>query len=92
VPVRFYDQYGDPLKHPIAKVQRWPITAPSISWHPWFNQMYIDDIDTSQYTRRVAYYAAISYFDEHLGQVLDTLEACGKTDTTAILMAGDHGN
>jgi hypothetical protein len=53
--------------------------------------VYLNDIATDQYTRRIAYYAAISYYDEHLGMVLDTLEACGKTGSTAILMAGDHG-
>jgi hypothetical protein len=38
VPSRFYAQYGDPAALPLAAVRAWPESAPTISWHPWFDQ------------------------------------------------------
>lgn len=53
--------------------------------------MTVTDIDQSQKLRRVAYYAAISYWDEHLGWVLNALQESGAENNTAIIMLGDHG-
>jgi arylsulfatase A-like enzyme len=38
----------------------------------------------------VAYYAAVSYFDEHVGQVLEALRASGQENRTAVMLMGDH--
>ena len=37
------------------------------------------------------YYAMISHLDEHIGRVLDALEASGQLDNTIIVLAGDNG-
>jgi choline-sulfatase len=42
-------------------------------------------------TARRAYYASISYIDEMIGQILDTLEKAGLRDNTAIVFTSDHG-
>ncbi len=41
---------------------------------------------------RHAYYAAISYVDEWLGLLLETLEATGMVDNTVVLFTADHGD
>ena len=38
----------------------------------------------------MAYYAAVSYFDEHVGQVLEALRASGQENRTAVMLMGDH--
>jgi len=41
--------------------------------------------------QRRAYYAAVSYVDEHIGALLDELDAQGLTDSTIVVVHGDHG-
>jgi choline-sulfatase len=40
---------------------------------------------------RRAYYGSISYLDEMIGTILDTLEATGQSENTAIIFTSDHG-
>ena len=40
---------------------------------------------------RRAYYGSISYIDEMVGRIMDTLEATGRADNTAIVFTSDHG-
>jgi choline-sulfatase len=40
---------------------------------------------------RHGYYAAISYLDDRVGEVLDALEATGLADDTVVLFTADHG-
>jgi choline-sulfatase len=40
---------------------------------------------------RRAHYAAVSYVDDKLGQLLDALEAVGLTDDTVVIFTADHG-
>ena len=40
---------------------------------------------------RHGYYAAISYLDDRVGEVLDALEATGLADDTIVLFTADHG-
>jgi len=47
-----------------------------------------DDIRRS----RRAYFGAISYLDQMVGQLLQTLEGIGAADNTAILFTSDHGD
>jgi choline-sulfatase len=44
-------------------------------------------------TRRArrGYYAAISYVDERIGEVLDALAHCGFVDDTVVILTADHG-
>eukprot|EP00041_Stephanoeca_diplocostata_P018983 m.402447 g.402447 ORF g.402447 m.402447 type:complete len:633 (-) comp21178_c0_seq8:277-2175(-) len=41
--------------------------------------------------QRHAYYASISYVDEHVGAILETLDASGLQDNTVVLFHADHG-
>ncbi len=42
-------------------------------------------------TARRAYYGSISYIDQMIGTILDTLEAIGKADDTVVVFTSDHG-
>lgn len=48
-----------------------------------------DDEDVRRARR--AYYGSISYIDSMIGKILDTLEAIGARENTAIIFASDHG-
>lgn len=48
-----------------------------------------DDEDVRRARR--AYYGSISYIDSMIGKILDTLEAIGAKENTAIIFASDHG-
>lgn len=39
-----------------------------------------------------AYYGAVSYVDDCIGQLLDVLEKCKLRDNTIIIFSGDHGD
>ena len=41
---------------------------------------------------RRAYFANISYIDARIGELLAVLDACGMSETTAILFTSDHGD
>ncbi len=41
---------------------------------------------------RRAYFAAISYLDETIGTLLETLKTCGFADDTVVLFTSDHGD
>ncbi|ELU03161.1 hypothetical protein CAPTEDRAFT_112288 [Capitella teleta] len=47
-------------------------------------------VQTCLYLRR-AYYSAVTYVDDLIGQVLDELEKQGLADDTIITLLGDHG-
>jgi arylsulfatase A-like enzyme len=41
--------------------------------------------------QRHAYYACVSYVDEHVGAILQTLDESGAADDTAVIFHADHG-
>ena len=41
---------------------------------------------------RRAYYGAVSYVDDCIGQLLEVLRKCGLEDNTVIIFSGDHGD
>lgn len=41
---------------------------------------------------RRAYYGAVSYVDDCIGQLLEVLKKCGLEDNTVVIFSGDHGD
>lgn len=41
---------------------------------------------------RRAYYGAVSYIDDNVGQLMSVLEKCGLADNTIVVFSGDHGD
>jgi len=41
---------------------------------------------------RRAYYGAVTYVDDCVGQLLDVIKKCGLDDNTIVVFSGDHGD
>ncbi len=52
----------------------------------------VDISDEEIRTARRAYYANVSYVDEWVGKLVDTLDECQMLDNTTIMMVADHGD
>ncbi|XP_015910034.1 iduronate 2-sulfatase [Parasteatoda tepidariorum] len=77
---------------------------PDISWNPWTDIRERDDVSNLNVTfpygplpenfqklARQGYYASLSYMDDQLGKLLNTLEETGFAAHTTIVLIGDHG-
>jgi iduronate 2-sulfatase len=55
--------------------------------------LFLSSIVPDDYARLViqSYYAAVSYIDDLVGQMLSELKAVGLSNNTIILLVGDHG-
>ena len=54
---------------------------------------HMDEVGPDDVRRaRRAYYAVMSWLDERIGRVLDTLEATGEKERTIIVLSADHGD
>ena len=93
VPEEFYhlyplDELPEPKLHPDAGHAR----------HPWIQRM--DDFQQvdrhlSGEERRMAtaaYFGLCTYLDALVGEVLETLDACGLRETTRVIYTSDHGD
>lgn len=92
-PKRYWDRYShDDIDLPtvsyVPVAEREPYSA-------WLYRHY----DRGEYnlteehvrTARHAYYGNISYVDDLIGQVLDTIERIGQQDNTIVIFCSDHG-
>lgn len=89
-PKRFFDLYPlESMEWPKA-----PADASAIPDHAFYN-VFKDAFESmdDQMKREAmrSYYAGISYMDEQLGVVMDTMEKNGLLDNTVIVFMGDHG-
>lgn len=93
VPKRFFDLY-DPAKISLPLVKQDDLDdVPPIA-RQWATNPPDHQIVTSrgQWPQAVqGYLAAISYADELIGRVLDTLDATGLAESTAVVLWGDNG-
>jgi len=59
---------------------------------------YVSELEGHEFTdeqikrARRAYYGAVSYIDDNVGELLDVLRKCGLEDNTIIVFSGDHGD
>jgi arylsulfatase A-like enzyme/Ca2+-binding RTX toxin-like protein len=92
VPQEYFDLY------PLAQIELPFVLDGDIADIPPFMQQLVEDdqhaeiLDAGFWKGALqGYFASISFADAMLGRVLDTLEANGQLDDTAILMWTDHG-
>jgi len=91
VPEKFYDMYRDSGLMPQKKQ---PGTDEE---HPWFNafrRSFVYDNFTPERTRiaLASYYGLVSFVDDLIGKILDTLKRTGLDQTTRVLYISDHGD
>ncbi len=62
-------------------LQSYPVGSPGNNTVPPFFAQYL----------RLGYYTAVTTSDEHFGMVMQALEAAGLSDSTIVVLFGDHG-
>ncbi len=93
IPQAYWDRY----RHDAVDMPRVPYSAAPPDPHSErLRRVYLLDettlSDAQIRNARHAYYGAISYVDDRLGEVLDSLRESGLADDTIIVFAGDHGD
>ena len=100
-PQRMYDLYNESA----IAVPEHNVLDPTVPQIAWSHQLSVrlangTDFPFGPYqavpdwvnrNNRHAYYAAVSYVDEHIGQTLAKLKAAGLEDETIVVMHADHG-
>jgi len=100
-PQRCYDMYNQ-SKIAVAKYKTISTGAPLVAWS---NQLSVQLENGTGFRydpthavpdwvaqdQRHAYYACISYVDEHVGMLMDTLTQSGVKDNTIVVFHADHG-
>lgn len=98
VPRRFWERMAAVEDIPIADNTFPPEGMPMIAWHlpTWKGFPYAMSIDQpvaraiAQKSRR-AYYSAVSFADDLIGQTLETLRATDLAKETVVVVTADHG-
>jgi choline-sulfatase len=91
---KYWDLYSD-VEIPMPTVSRPPADqqdAHNKRLEKVINIDAIDVSDTEIINARRAYYGNVSYVDEWVGRLQDTLEECGMTENTTIIFTADHGD
>lgn len=82
-----------------------PVNMPEVAWSPYNGLREYDDIASTNATGEIgtvlpddkvkelrrAYYAAVSWIDSLVGEILDELERSGLSNNTVISLISDHG-
>ena len=90
---KYWDLYDD-VEISLPSVAR-PAVQPDPHNQRLENVIAIDSVELSDQqivNARRAYYANVSYVDEWLGRLHDTLDECGLVENTTIILTADHGD
>lgn len=95
-PQRFYDRYQRdemPLPVDFAPRPTLPAGFPPVSVVPANRDLFMARDASEAEAREMirAYRAAVSFIDEQVGRVLDTLDELGLRENTIVVFWGDHG-
>jgi choline-sulfatase len=91
---KYWDLYDD-VDIPMPSVPRPPSDQQDAHNKRLEEVIDLDAIDVSDeeiINARRAYYGNVSYVDEWVGRLQDTLEECGMTENTTIIFTSDHGD
>ena len=94
-PQRYWDMYeGLPIEP--VRVPASP-DLPRSAMDEWVDKLHgsgdVDLTDEEQMHRtRRAYFALVTYIDDKVGELLDTLEVTGNAENTIIVFTSDHGD
>ncbi|CAB3373865.1 Hypothetical predicted protein [Cloeon dipterum] len=92
----------DKISHPHPKL--WPEKVSFVSWNPWTDLRERDDVEKLNLTFpfqpmpenfaqviRQHYFAAVTYIDRQIGELIQTLKSLRLMENTIIVVVGDHG-
>ncbi|MGI9426607.1 MAG: sulfatase-like hydrolase/transferase [Hyphomicrobiaceae bacterium] len=88
-PEKFYQLYADTGLMPTK-----PIPELEHPWHVAYRDCFLYDTFTPERTKiaLASYYGLVSFVDDNIGHILDTLDATGLAATTRVLYVSDHGD
>ncbi|QZT37898.1 sulfatase [Halosquirtibacter xylanolyticus] len=104
-PKKYWDLYQRE-KIPVAQYQKYAKRGPKLSYHTsgeihsysdiprleTFSDIKQNIFDIDKQKELIhGYYASISYVDEQIGKLLDTIDSLGLNKNTIIVLWGDHG-
>ncbi|CAA9994843.1 unnamed protein product [Nesidiocoris tenuis] len=101
---KHFDDYHDLHRVVLPDHRSRPPQMPDIAWNPWADLRERYDVqklnltfpyeqmpDSSAKLIRRSYYAAVTYVDSLLGQIIDQLMESSLYEETVIVLLGDHG-
>ncbi|WP_024302642.1 choline-sulfatase [Pseudogulbenkiania sp. MAI-1] len=93
IPQRYWDRYLH------AEIDMPKLAAADVAADPHTLRLrHVSDMDGTPVTdeqirnARHAYYGAVSFVDDQIGEILDALQQSGQSDDTVILLLADHGD
>ncbi len=93
IPREYWDRYSD------EEIELPSFEIPAEEQDPHSKRLlHVYQMDRSQVSdqqirnARRAYYGAVSYVDDQIGKLLQTLEETGLSDDTIVVFSGDHGD
>ena len=96
-PKKYWDLY-DPAQLELAEFQEAPAGVPGPAFRrngelrSYKGREDADSLSPDEQRRLLhGYYAAVSYADAQIGKVLDSLDRLGLTESTIVVLWGDHG-
>jgi choline-sulfatase len=90
-PKRLFDEYYDKVDVPQLPPGYLDNLHPAM--RVWRERRGVDEITHDQVRiARAAYYGLVTYMDERVGEVLQTLEESGMADNTVVIYTSDHGD
>lgn len=93
-------QFAPPEFYPLYKAEDIPLPKNFLPYHPFNNgEMVIRDEATLPWPRTresvtgklARYYASITYWDTHVGRIIQALKDAGQYENTLVIIAGDNG-
>jgi len=93
VPRRYWDRYRhDDIDMPaIGRMARDDLDAHSQRLHDHIGVAEADMTEDQVRVARHAYYGAVSYIDDQLGDLMEALDVAGFADDTLVVLLADHG-
>jgi hypothetical protein len=96
-PASYFDAYPPATDLPLAQHKLEPVGMPPVAYHhcqwgpfPWPSSRGVPVEDGIAGEARRGYYAALSFADHLVGEVLDALDAIGETNRTITLLTSDQ--
>ncbi len=83
----YYPEHADLPSNPPSHLENLPAAARRLRQSFNFDGYSEDEIRRA----RAAYYGLITYLDDKIGRLLDTLEGLGMADNTVVVHTSDHG-